>query len=88
MRAPSAKQWRRAAKLLREKRVHVIAHGPHGIAAEVEGDHGTYEVLRREGQWECECDLQKYRPSWACAHIAAVWMVWQALKESETDGTD
>ena len=80
MRRPSARQWRQAARLLRQGRVRVIACGRYGMAAEVEGRTGTYCVTLTGEGWNCDCKLRDYHPSWACNHIAACWMVYQAMK--------
>ena len=43
----------------------------------------TYEVAMgtdRRGLWyRCKCQLQQHRPSRMCSHIAAVYVVWQAV---------
>lgn len=77
---PSRRMWRKAAKLLYQRRVHILAFGPHGCAAEVRGDTGTYEVTLFREEWTCNCKLKEFRPSWMCSHCAAVWMVNEAMK--------
>jgi len=84
-RSPSKKIWRKAAWLLKSGRVAVHAVGPYGIHATVEGEHDTYEVTYAQGEWECECPYRDFYPERPCAHIAACWLVWNAVKQGERD---
>ena len=75
-----------AIEILTRGLVAYHSGGPRGCRATVGSrtDAGlVYEVeigFERRGMWyRCECDLQQYRPSWMCSHIAAVYVVWQAV---------
>ena len=85
MRPPSAKQWRKAARLLHQRKVRRTAPGCY----HVQGETGEYDVqwTQRDG-WMCTCPLLAHRPSWACSHVAACWMVEEALKGEGQDGRD
>ena len=65
------------------------------MRATVAGDTDSYEVTYKNGSWDCECPFkQLYHPGSMCSHIAAVWLVWNAVRkgsevnEQDTDGTD
>lgn len=85
MRAPSSKQRLKAAEYLWQGRVTIHDASPHGCRATVRGT-ATYTVEARGGRWACTCPLQQHRPSWACTHIAAVWVWWHARYGEREDG--
>jgi len=93
-RQPTAKMWRKAARLLYQQRVRVHpGHGPFGCCATVEGDSGTYLVELWPGRDECECEFARHRTRARCTHILAAMMAWKAFypreeREAEDDGSE
>ena len=87
---PTARMWRKAARLLHQQRVRIIAHGRCGCEAEVAGDTGRYVVTVTPREETCECKFASYHRSRRCTHILAVLMVWRAVypREGEDDGRD
>jgi len=80
--APSRKQWRKAARLLYQRRVRIRSFGRDTCAAEVRGDSGVYEVTLERGEWRCTCKLKEFRPSWLCSHCAAVKLAYNTIREA------
>ena len=89
---PTARMWRKAARLLHQQRVRVLpgAHGRFGCEAEVRGDTGTYMVTITPRAEECECKFASFHSRRRCTHILAVLMVWRAVypREGEDDGRE
>ncbi len=82
----TANQQAGAWELLRKRRVAYITGDAQGCTGRVESrsDPGRwYEVqigTDRRGLWfRCECQFNEHRPSRMCTHIAALWIVWQAV---------
>jgi len=87
--APSRKQWRKAARLLYQRRVRIRSFGRDTCAAEVRGDTGVYEVTLVNGEWGCTCALSEFRPSWLCSHSAAVKLAFDSIdREAFRNGRD
>lgn len=83
---PTARMWRKAARLLYQQRVRIVAHGPSGCLAEVQGDTGTYTVELWPGQETCECIFAQFHARRRCTHILAVLMAWRAFYPKEREG--
>ena len=86
MRAPTANQRRKASVYMWQDRVRIIGATASHCAAQVRGTH-AYTVTLRGGQWDCDCELRDHRPSWACNHIAAVWL-WHHCRYAERECSD
>lgn len=74
-------KYDKAARLLAEGKVRVLAAGEDSITAEVTGEHGTYSV----SMWgedggvmeECTCPYSEYHPLARCSHLIAVARIWR-----------
>jgi len=87
--APSRKQWRKAARLLYQRRVRIVSAGAGRCVAEVSGDTGVYQVTLERGEWGCTCALSSFRPSWMCSHAAAVKLAFDSIdREAFRNGRD
>ena len=82
---PTDKQRDNAIELLTRRLVAYHSGGPYGCLATVRSrtDAGkTYEVEIKliEGKPEgfCECAYWMHKPSRACSHLVAVWLIWRA----------
>ena len=83
MRAPSPKQRRKASEYLWQDRVTILNADARSCEATVRGTN-TYAVTLTGGRWDCNCELRQHRPSWACTHIAAVWL-WHHCRFGERE---
>ena len=81
--APTRAMWRKAARLLYQRRVRILSFGRDTCVARVEGDSATYEVALERGEYTCQCALKDFRPSWMCSHCAAVYLAWSAVKSAK-----
>ncbi|MCC5948107.1 MAG: hypothetical protein JJT89_06585 [Nitriliruptoraceae bacterium] len=63
---PSARVHAKALRILAAGRAEVIDRQPHRDAVRIEGDHGTYVVVREGPQVTCPCPA--IRP---CSHALA-----------------
>jgi hypothetical protein len=63
----------KAARLLAQGRLKVLAVAPGLVDAVCQGDHATYQLAYRPGGWSCECEASRH--SRRCAHLAALLRV-------------
>ena len=78
--------WKKAARLLYQRRVRLLTCGEDHCEAEVVGDSGRYRVTLERGGWSCNCRLRDVRPSWACSHVASVSLAYEAAKHLIPEG--
>ncbi len=60
----------KAARLLTQGCVQVLACMPEHVTARVRGDHGIHDVNLSGGVWSCSCPALGW-----CSHLAAVYLV-------------
>lgn len=66
----SEKVTAKAGRLLTSGRVTVVEADARQMHVVVDGDTGTYEVVRRRGGWSCSC------PCWGrCSHLMASLLI-------------
>jgi hypothetical protein len=60
----------KAARLLRDQRLHVKRVDRDTVEAVVHGDHDNYRLGHRNGSWYCDCPARV-----ECAHVIALQRV-------------
>jgi hypothetical protein len=63
----------KAARLLAQGRLKVLAVAPGRVDAVCQGDHATYRLGYRPGGWSCSCEANRHGRR--CAHLAALLRV-------------